>query len=180
MDPKLILFAGSACSWKTTIAAKLSARTGIPHLSMDHVRVRLIPGPRHTRAERLIALRAMNLAAELLLASGASVILDAQYRSSEDRQEAAAAAEKTGARLALIECMVSPDEAVRRFVRRGPDPVRLNLTPELVRQMARDFVYTREGLLLDTDALTPEECLARVESFLAGRGSSPADAARSG
>ena len=173
MPAKLTLFSGPACAWKSTLAARLSQETGIPHLEMDQVRRRILPGPRHTRRERVAALRVMLFAAGLLLKNGVSVILDAQYRRAEDREPVRRLAEQTGSRLVLIECAVSPTEAVRRFQLRGPDPVRLDLTPARVERMAREFPYSREGLLLDTDTRSPEECLDRIRRYLAQLHDSP-------
>jgi len=85
----LIVFAGPACSGKSTLAAEVARRHGWPHLSMDATRQRLMPGAGHTRAHREVAYRAMLFAAELLLAAGASVILDAPYGHAEDRAELA-------------------------------------------------------------------------------------------
>ena len=56
---------------------------------------------------------------------------------------------------------------MRRFIERGPDPIRLDLTNENVYEMAREFVYSREGLVLDTDRLSVEECFALVDQYVA-------------
>jgi predicted kinase len=156
----LIVFAGPPCSGKSTLAAQLARGRGIAHLSMDATRQRILPGAAHTRADREVAYRAMHFAAELLLAAGASAILDAPYGHREDREEIARIG---GARLLRIECRVTPDTAVRRFRQRGPDAIRLDLTDELVAQMVRDYVYIGDGLTLDTEALSQEECMARIE-----------------
>jgi predicted kinase len=172
MRGRLVVFSGPACAGKSTLAAALAARHGLPHLQMDAARQRILPDSGHTRADRAAAYRAMHYAAELLLGHGVSVILDAPYGHHEDRQEVAGMAASTGARFYLVECAVAPETAVARLRLRGPDPVRVDLTPERVEQLARDFHYYGIGLLLDTGALTPAECLARVEAHLAG---GPAD-----
>ncbi|MGA9625544.1 MAG: AAA family ATPase, partial [Bryobacteraceae bacterium] len=106
----------------------------------------------------------------LLLAAGASAILDAPYGHQEDREELARIA--AGADVRLIECLVSPETAVRRFRQRGPDPVRLDLTEELVGRMVREYSYAGDWagrarpLRVDTEALSLPECLERIESFL--------------
>src|SRR6202035_4511744 len=120
----------------------------LPPLAMDAVRARILPNAPHNRADRQVAYRAMHLAAELLLRSRAGAILDAPYGHAEDREELADIA---GPALRLIECRVSPETAVRRFRERGPDPIRLDLTEELVFTTARDYAYTHAALLLDTD-----------------------------
>jgi hypothetical protein len=152
--PALVVFAGPPCSGKSTLAALLALRLSIPHLAMDAVRQRILPGAAHTRADRRVAYRAM--------------LLDAPYGHAEDRQDLALAG---AGRVRLIECRVSPEIAVRRFHARGPDKVRLDLTAEIVERSAREYPYSGAGLTLDTGALSPGECLERVQAFV---GSIPA------
>ena len=135
-----------------------------------------MPDAAHTREDRRVAYRAMHFAAELLLASGTWVILDAPYGHAEDRAEVAAICASTGAPLLLIECRVSPETAVERLRRRGPDTIRLDLTPARAEEMVRGFRYTGAGLLLDTEAQKPEECLARIEEYLNAGVATPLDA----
>ncbi len=42
-------------------------------------------------------------------------------------------------RMKLIECVVSPEIAVRRLLARGPDPERPDLTPERVERLVREY-----------------------------------------
>lgn len=176
----LILFAGPPCAGKTTLAAAVSARRSIPHLQMDATRARILPDAAHTRADRRVAYRAMHFAAELLLAKGVWVILDAPYGHPEDRAEIAAVCAATGAPLLLVECRVSPETAVERLRGRGPDTVRLDLTPARAEEMVRGYPYMRAGLLLDTEALPPEECLARIEEYLDAGCPAPLEALSAG
>jgi predicted kinase len=160
----LIVFAGPACSGKSTLAAEIARRHGWPHLSMDATRQRLMPHASHTRADREVAYRAMLFAAELLLDAGAGAVLDAPYGHPEDR--ASLARLPTG-KWKLVECRVSPEVAVERLRARGiPDPSRPDLTEERVARLNREYRYTGEGLLLDTCELPVEECLARIEIYL--------------
>jgi predicted kinase len=123
-----------------------------------------MPTASHTRADRQVAYRAMLFAAELLVNAGAGAVLDAPYGHAEDRADLARVA---AGKLKLIECRVSPEAAVERLRARGiPDPSRPDLTEERVVRLNREYRYTEEGLLLDTDKLTLEECLARIESYL--------------
>lgn len=168
----LIVFAGPPCSGKSTLAVELARRRGIAYLSMDATRQRILPGAAHTRADREVAYRAMHLAAELLLAAGASAILDAPYGHPEDRSEIARIG---GGRLKRIECSVTPETAVRRFRKRGPDAIRLDLTDELVARMVRDYAFLGDGMTLDTEVLSQGECMARIEEFVQEKGILAAD-----
>jgi predicted kinase len=156
-----IVIAGPPCAGKSTVAAEAARRLGIPHLSMDATRQRILPGAPHTRADRQVAYRAMLMAAELLHGAGAGVILDAPYGHEEDR-------------IALawlspfwVECKVSPAEAVRRRRQRGFDPQRPDLTEDVVRRSAEEYRYTAE-LVLDTEAMNVEECVAAVMRLATG------------
>ena len=161
----LIVFAGPACSGKSTLASEIARRRRWPHLSMDATRQRILPNARHTRADREAAYRAMLFAAELLLQAGAHAVLDAPYGHPEDRAELERVAP---GRYKLIECRVSPETARERLRARGiPDPTRPDLTEKKLVRLNREYPYSGQGLLLDTDRLSVEDCLSRIEAFLA-------------
>jgi adenylate kinase family enzyme len=136
-----IAFTGPPCSGKSTLAAEVARRLGVPHLSMDATRERLLPDAAHTRADRVVAYRAMEWAAEML----PGVVLDAPYGHDEDF------AGLLRLKAVIIECHVSPETAVERFGRRGPDPVRLDLTEDEVRRQVREYRYRGGALILDTE-----------------------------
>jgi predicted kinase len=160
-----MVFSGPACSGKSTLAERLAKELGIPHLSMDQIRARLMPDSPHTRADRTVAYRAMHLAAELLAAHGLSVILDAPYGHREDRQELDEIAARSGAPLFLIECQVSAQAARERFRQRERGP-RIDLTEERVEELVREFPSCGLGLLVDTGARDVADCLALIRQYL--------------
>jgi predicted kinase len=159
----VIAFTGPPCAGKSTIAAAVARRLNVPHLSMDATRRRLLPGAAHSRDDRAVAYRAMQWAAEMLR----DVVLDAPYGHEEDR------AGLDRLRAVIVECRVSPDSAARRFRERGPDPEQPDLTEDEVRRRAEDWQYRGGALVLDTDALTAEEAVARVLSGLEDRATEP-------
>ena len=148
------------------MAGGLAKRRGMPHLSMDVTRARILPDSMHTRADRAAAYRAMHYAADLLERYGPGAILDANYAHPEDRDEIERIAARTGARLLWVECRVDEATAVARFRERGGDDVRLDLTEERVAEMVRTFPWHDNVLALDTTAMRPEECVARVDGTL--------------
>lgn len=175
MSGRLVVFSGPPCAGKSTVAAGVAARGGYVHLQMDATRLRILPDSEHTRADRITAYRAMHFAAELLAGRGATVLLDATYGHPEDREEVARVAALTGAPFFLVECAVTVETALSRLARRGPDRLRVDLTPARVENLVKEFRYRRLGLLLDTEELRPEECITRVEAYLeAGRPTDPA------
>jgi adenylate kinase family enzyme len=154
-----IAFTGPPCAGKSTLAAEVARRLGLPHLSMDATRQRLLPDAAHTRADREVAYRAMEWAAEML----PDVVLDAPYGHDEDY----AGLVRLGA--VVIECRVSPETAVRRFRERGPDAVRKDLTEDVVRRMVEEYHYRGGALVIDTERVSAAESVDRVLSVLQPR-----------
>jgi hypothetical protein len=126
---------------------------------MDATRQRLLPDAAHTRADREVAYRAMEWAAEML----PDVVLDAPYGHDEDY------AGLVRLRAVVIECRVSPETAVRRFRERGPDAVRKDLTEDVVRRMVEEYHYRSGALVIDTERVSAAESVDRVLSVLQPR-----------
>ncbi|MEK7409449.1 MAG: ATP-binding protein [Acidobacteriota bacterium] len=161
----MIVFSGPPCSGKTALAERIAFRTGIRYFQMDAVRMRLIPDGRHDKDQRDIAYRAVHLMAETILLLDQSAILDATYGPAEHRRELEGIAERTRAQIFLIECRVSPETAVRRFEQRKPGHPAIDLTPQRVAEHVRDFPYSFEGLVVDTEA-SFESCLTQAEQYI--------------
>ena len=118
-----------------------------------------------------MAYRAMNLAAECVIRSGGSIILDAPYGHAEDREDLRSLVEPAQARVYLVEFRVSAETAVRRLRARGPDPDRPDLTELSVTQAAREYSYTGMGLVLNSDVLSPAEAAERISGWVNTPGS---------
>jgi predicted kinase len=175
----LTVFAGPACSGKTTLAGILAVERNWPHLAMDATRVRLMPDSGHTRGDRAIAYRAMHLAAELLLTHGVHTILDAPYGHRSDREEIAELAGRAKASMLLVECAVTPEAAAERHRARAGGHPGLDLTPGRVVEIVRGYRFSRLGLMLDTSRQSLHECMARLRDYLeAGKMVVPAEWAR--
>jgi hypothetical protein len=96
----------------------------------------------------------------LLHRAGANIVLDAPYGHVEDREAL------RELRPFWIECRVSAETAVARFRKRGPDPVRLDLTEDLVRSLVSGYAYHEDALVLDTERLSTAECVAAALAVL--------------
>jgi hypothetical protein len=139
----------------------VAQRIGVPHLSMDAARARLLPGAAHTRADRAVAYRAIVWVAEML----GDAVLDAPFGHDEDFSELV----RLGA--VVVECHVSPETAMRRFRERGQDAVRLDLTEEVVRRMVEEYRYRGGALVIDTEKVSVEEAVGQTIALcgLSGR-----------
>ena len=98
------MFAGPPCSGKSSLAQRLAARIGTPHLSVDDVRSTLMPDSDNRAEHRRIAYRALHFAARHLLQCGHSVIVDATYNPPEQRQALETIAREIGVSVFLVEC----------------------------------------------------------------------------
>lgn len=124
VSPSVIAIGGVIASGKSTVAAELGRRVGVPVIASDRTRKflfgakhdeRLDTGhfqgaysPEHTERvyEELVA------RADAVLASGRAVILDASFRTAAQRTSARHLAERHGAAFYFVECR-APVERLR-------------------------------------------------------------------
>ncbi len=169
----IAVFSGPPCSGKSLIGGVAAAIRGLTHLEMDAIRVRLMPGSAHTREDRIVAYRAMHLAAELLARRGESVIVNAGYSHASDRREIEEIALRTRTPLLLVEFTVTPETAVARSRARRAAHPGADLTDERVADLVAHFPYFGGGLVVDGEA-PPETNLRRVLDYLSSpRGLAP-------
>jgi aminoglycoside phosphotransferase family enzyme/predicted kinase len=122
--PRLVAFGGVIASGKSTLAEAYGAALALPVVGSDRTRKALHGkaateplGPEAYTASASAAVYAEVLRrAELVLASGRSVIVDASFRAREARARARALAISAGASFAFVECR-APERVVRERLR---------------------------------------------------------------
>lgn len=146
---RLILVGGGAGTGKSTLAENICDHFGYVRLASDEIRKDLTgtahdehrfaePGAGIYRPEMVDATyREQCREAELLLAMGQGVVLDASWTSAQHRALARETARRCGAELVEIECAVDPAIARERIARRMLDVSNpSDATPEVVDFMA--------------------------------------------
>ncbi len=142
---RLVLVGGGPGTGKTTLAGRLSEELRWPVLGSDELRKDLTG---HTHTERLSSpvdqgiyrpeiteqtYRTLLAQAEVLLANGESVVLDASWSRQGHRTAAATLAQQLGATLVEVECSVDPATARQRIQARLAGGVDASdATPDLV------------------------------------------------
>ncbi len=129
-NPTLVLVAGITGTGKSTVAQEMTRHWGLSYVSSDITRKTLAGlAPEEHRYLRLgegiyapdfsrLTYDAMLQQAEERLREGHSVVMDATFRRSEERERAVEAARRLGADAWVIECFLSEEEARRRLERR--------------------------------------------------------------
>lgn len=147
----IVVFSGPPCSGKSYIGELLAARRGLIHLEMDAIRMRLLPYAAHTRADRIVAYRAMHYTAEMLARSRQSVIVNAVYGHRRDRLEIHECADRACAPLYLVQFKVTTPVALERARLRRQHHPGLDLDDARVTHLVESFCYFDGGLVVDSE-----------------------------
>lgn len=167
----LIAMAGLPGTGKSTLAAKLAEQLGGVVLSKDVVRAELFPVVDYSREQDDATLAEIYSRARPLISAGRAVIIDGRtFSKAYQVRDLFAAAESMGETPRIIEC-VALDNVVRARLERdladGTHPAK-NRTFELYREVkSRAEPLTAPRLVLDTGAMSLEECLMRALEYLA-------------
>ena len=170
----LIAMAGLPGTGKSTLAARLADEIGGGVLSKDVVRAALFPAPvlDYSPAQDEIAMAAVYAAAKYLLKASRArpVFIDGRTFSKPRQLDAPLAlASELHIPLRVIECVCSDEVARARLEvdHRAGTHLAGNRTSELyARVKAVAVPLTVPRLILDTGALTLEECVARSLAYL--------------
>lgn len=166
--PKLIVFAGSPLSGKSTLSKAISEDySDSVLLEMDQTRLNELPDSEHNKADRNVAYRLTHFCADKALRKGKStIILVATYAPPEHRRAVVELAKKWSVGIYLVECRVSPEDAVDRFWRRPVDHAGSDLTATRVRELASELPLYGGGCVVDTSKYETRECLALIRNYL--------------
>jgi aminoglycoside phosphotransferase family enzyme/predicted kinase len=165
--PVAVVVCGPAASGKSTLAAELSRRSGLPVLASDAVRKsaaglavteRAAPehyGERFTR----LTYELLGREARRALAEGDGVIVDATCRSRGERFLLLHRLDRAGLTRVVVRCDVPLAVALERAARREHDASRVSdATPQIVAEQYRSFQALDElppGSVLELDAEQP-------------------------
>jgi aminoglycoside phosphotransferase family enzyme/predicted kinase len=177
--PLLLLCAGPPASGKSTLAAALAQQSGLPHLSSDVVRKRLLNLPPAARApssayapevtERVYTTLGAMAAAAVNERGGA--IVDATFGTGAARAEFGRGLGRCAAPLLFAECRAPAPLLEARAAERARRPDRVSdATAEVVRRWLAEWeppahLPWRHRLIVHTD-LPPEGVLDHVLAWL--------------
>jgi aminoglycoside phosphotransferase family enzyme/predicted kinase len=189
--PRLVAVGGLIASGKSSLATALGDATGAIVISSDETRKRLhgaepttpLHDPRQTgawqdayapEASRRVYTELLRRA-RLVLESGRSVILDASFRSSDDREAARGLASSLGASFNFVECRATDEVARARLAERARGPSVSDGNLEIYADFAARYepvteLDPAEYLLVDTSGAL-ERSLAQLQPALSGAGS---------
>ncbi|MEX0874113.1 MAG: AAA family ATPase [Actinomycetota bacterium] len=177
---RLVLVGGLPGTGKSTLAGALSDQMGWAVLRSDEVRKDLAgvsheEHPPHAFGEGLYSEEMTRRTydeliarAQLLLTHGTSVILDASWMRSSDRDRAAAVAGETASDLVHLRCVLPADVAAERMNRRRLQSTDVSdADVATARGMAESFEDWAEAIDVPTDAAT-DQVVTGVLPLLSG------------
>ncbi|MGH7964259.1 MAG: AAA family ATPase, partial [Candidatus Binatia bacterium] len=185
--PALVIVCGRIGTGKSTVARRLSERTGFPVLNSDVERKRLAglaPTARagaeyrtgiYTEASNRRTYVALRTQAEGELRAGRGVIVDATCKQREERQAFLELGERLGGQVLFVECRASLAEVERRLREREQQGDAVSdATWTIARREQADFppfddLPDSSHVVIDTEGVA-EESLAVVEEHLARAG----------
>jgi predicted kinase len=157
----LIVLAGLPGSGKTTLAEALQRLTGAQVLNKDIARAASLPGrSQYSDADNDIVVEGLLVRAEGLLRAGAkSVVLDGRTFSKRRQVERL---RRFPLPLLIVECRCSDQTALARIAA-DPNHPAPDRSADLYRRLRNSADPIEADLIIDTDALAPDEAASLVE-----------------
>lgn len=173
-QPTLFLMLGYPGAGKTTTAEIVAQQTGAVHLSSDKIRLHMFKEPQFTPAEHSAVYGTIDYFTELLLASGISVIYDANLNRFMHRQQKYDICARTQAQ-AIVLWIQTPKQTARQRATElaHTDPHRRvfgNFAPEVFDRIATGIEKPKPEervITMDGTKITPEsvkQALATIEA----------------
>lgn len=122
--PMVFLMLGYPGAGKTYFARQFAKHTGAVHLSSDRIRFELFEEPQFSEAENDVVNRLLYYMFDEVVATGGSVVFDANNNRRSQRKELADKARKQGAEICLVWVQTDLETSARRAAnrdRRNPD-----------------------------------------------------------
>ena len=114
-NPVIIMLSGLPGTGKSYLAGKLAEHLPFMIVESDAVRKELFPKPKHSRRENTSVFGAIHYITGDLLKNKISVILDATNLEEKHRKTVYSIAERTGARLILVNVEAPPETVQKRL-----------------------------------------------------------------
>jgi predicted kinase len=167
-DSGVLVLSGPPCSGKSSVCRLLATdSSSLPRrrilVEVDSLFSLLLPESDRSRADRL-AYDAAHALARVLLKRGVTTVLECTYARREQRLSLLAAlADLPAAPLWVVELVITPDDAVRRFKQRQQAT---DLDEDSVRERAEAFPYFGQALRLRSSTASPDTLAREVSGWL--------------
>ena len=151
MKLRLFVTMGAPGSGKSYFAERYCKEFGFACLRSDEIRKIIFPKPTYTQEEQDRLFATIDFMAGKLLASGISVVYDANFSSRAFRAKRAMLAKKYGARFCILWTKAPLELSIKRTKSRSFHPI----DEETVRSVAREIELPKNEQVIELDGTKP-------------------------